>query len=57
MIVQCYECKQKFEIPNEEYKEGQRAFCSIECAVYAGYFTIAKGWRQPPENEDRVFME
>lgn len=28
--------------------ENQYHFCSIECAAYAGYFSVTKGWLKPP---------
>jgi len=28
---------------NQEYQ-----FCSIECAIYAGYYSVTKGWLKDP---------
>ena len=40
--VKCYckDCNRVIEVP----KDKRIAFCSIECACYAGYFSVSKGW-------------
>lgn len=36
----CKDCDQNIEVPCDV----KIAFCSIECACYAGYFSVTKGW-------------
>lgn len=41
-------CQRRFEAPegHSEY------FCSIECACYAGRFSVTKGWLPDSTNPD-----
>ena len=34
---------------NPEYQ-----FCSIECACYAGYFSVTKGWLKDPKTGEPI---
>lgn len=34
---------QTIEVP-DDFPDEKKAFCSIECACYAGYYSVTKGW-------------
>jgi len=46
MLVKCVgpNCGKVFEAPEGSSSE---CFCSIECACYAGRFSVTKGWHRP----------
>ncbi len=43
--MKCEQCPR--EIP-----EGTR-FCSYECAIYAGEFSVRTGWKNPKKQEEK----